>query len=321
MPVRVMFMNASPSVSVILPSYNYARYLPFAIDSIISQSHSDWELIIVDDASTDESLVVCNAYRERYPDKIKVISLPLNHGLSHSVSTGLSQCKGEFVAFLEADDVWDTQSLDRKLKVISTEDCVLAFTDVELVGKPSGRKNELERHVQKHTRTLPPNTSVSMPWIMFQNRIPTFSCVIAKKDALMKLDFNIRTNAHSLDHWLWSQLSLVGNFHFIAERLTSWRIHEKSYAFSISKLPAIEFSRNETIYTRELRELLSSQCLVRHINFETHQRQALALKYLFQKASIIERLCDQVELRRTSENGFWKAVMLFKDWCWVVCPR
>lgn len=92
-------------VSVFIPSYNYARYLGAAIDSILAQTYTDWELIIVDDASTDDSPALIERYRRRYPDKIRVVLLDKNVGQSAASNIGFGMAEGEFLAPLAADDV------------------------------------------------------------------------------------------------------------------------------------------------------------------------------------------------------------------------
>lgn len=92
-------------VSVFIPSYNYARYLGAAIDSILTQSYTDWELIIIDDASTDNSAELIERYRRRYPDKIRSVLLKENIGQARTSTMGFGMALGEFLAPLAADDL------------------------------------------------------------------------------------------------------------------------------------------------------------------------------------------------------------------------
>lgn len=92
-------------VSVFIPSYNYARYLGAAIDSILAQTYTDWELIIVDDASTDDSPAIIERYQRRYPEKIRSLLLEKNVGQSSAANIGFGMAAGEFLAPLAADDV------------------------------------------------------------------------------------------------------------------------------------------------------------------------------------------------------------------------
>lgn len=309
-------MNPIPDISIILPSYNYVQYISYALNSIIAQSFDNWELIIIDDASVDESLGICKKYQQKYPEKIKIISLPFNHGLAKSIVTGLKASAGRYIAFLEADDVWESESLKQKFEILEKESCSLVFTDVLLVGKSFFNKDRLEKHVNEHTRTLSPNEALDMSWIVFKNYIPTFSCVMVKKSELLKVDFDIRTNQHSLDHWVWSQLSLLDNFVYIPQKLTRWRIHDKSYGFVSSQLSAIQFSKNETQYTKELYSLLSNQCSLKHVNFKEFLSTSWNMKNENFSFTFIQKLCNQIDFYRTSDKKMCQYVVRIKDYCW-----
>ena len=96
------------TVSVVIPTYNYARYLPEAIDSALAQTHAPLEVIVVDDGSIDDTPGVLAAYG----DRIRVIR-QANRGAGAARNTGIAAARGEYVAFLDADDVW----LPRKLEL------------------------------------------------------------------------------------------------------------------------------------------------------------------------------------------------------------
>jgi glycosyltransferase involved in cell wall biosynthesis/SAM-dependent methyltransferase len=100
-----------PLVSVVITNYNYGRYLPQAIDSVLSQSYPEVELVVVDDGSTDESGDVLARYRGR----LRVIRQE-NRGVSAARNRGVSETRGELVAFLDADDVWLPEKLLRQVE-------------------------------------------------------------------------------------------------------------------------------------------------------------------------------------------------------------
>ena len=104
---RVQDDKRSPLVSVIMPVFNAGHYLVPAIESILNQSYSNFELIIVNDASTDDSLMVINSYHKQFPKKIKVISLNnnLNKGGDSCANLAIEQAKGKYIAKMDADDI------------------------------------------------------------------------------------------------------------------------------------------------------------------------------------------------------------------------
>lgn len=131
-------------VSVFIPSYNYARYLGAAIDSILAQTYTDWELIIVDDASTDDSPAIIERYQRRYPDKIRSLILDKNVGQSEATNIGYGMAKGEFVSPLAADDVATPQRLEEAVRYLNSHPKVAAvfslahFIDADSRPLPSG---------------------------------------------------------------------------------------------------------------------------------------------------------------------------------------
>lgn len=99
-------------MSVILPTFNRSSVLPRAIDSVLNQTLNDLELIIVDDGSTDETQTVIEAYED---ERIQYIEHSTNMGVSQARNTGLRASRGEYVAFLDSDDTWLPQKLERQV--------------------------------------------------------------------------------------------------------------------------------------------------------------------------------------------------------------
>lgn len=102
-------------VSVLINNYNYARFLHEAIESVLFQTYTDWELIVVDDGSTDGSQEVIERYASRYPDRIRCI-VKENGGQASCFNVGFAMAKGEIVAFLDSDDLWFPNKLERTIE-------------------------------------------------------------------------------------------------------------------------------------------------------------------------------------------------------------
>lgn len=111
-----------PAVSVITAFLNEERFLGEAIESVISQRYDDWELILVDDGSSDGSPAIALEYAARYPGKIRCFQHEggVNRGLSASRNLGISQARGALVAFLDADDVWTPEKLAVQSGIMNT---------------------------------------------------------------------------------------------------------------------------------------------------------------------------------------------------------
>lgn len=118
----------APIVSVITPLYNSENFIAETIASIQQQSFRDWELIIVDDASTDASLTIAEAAAEKDP-RIKVLALPLNKGAAFCRNHATNEAKGGFIAFLDADDLWHPEKLERQLSFMQRTYCDVSYTN------------------------------------------------------------------------------------------------------------------------------------------------------------------------------------------------
>jgi glycosyltransferase involved in cell wall biosynthesis len=107
-------------VSVIIPAYNPGSFLNEAIESVLSQTHQNWELILVDDASTDGSGEFSQACAARSPDRIRYVTHPgrANRGTSASRNLGIACSTGDLIAFLDADDVWFPDKLEKQVRIL-----------------------------------------------------------------------------------------------------------------------------------------------------------------------------------------------------------
>ena len=92
-------------ISVIIPVYNTEKYLKECIESVLAQTYTDLEILLINDGATDSSPQICEAY-EKQDDRIKVIHKE-NGGLSDTRNVGIDQCSGDYVLFLDSDDYWD----------------------------------------------------------------------------------------------------------------------------------------------------------------------------------------------------------------------
>ncbi len=119
-------IQQSPLVSVIVPVYNAGRYLAACVASVRAQSFVDWELILVDDGSTDESGALCDAFAAEEP-QVRVLHQE-NAGVSAARNAGLDAARGVYIAFLDADDVLSTESLAARVALM--EDADLCITRI-----------------------------------------------------------------------------------------------------------------------------------------------------------------------------------------------
>ena len=106
------------TVSVIMGIYNCAGTLPDAIDSLLKQTYTDWELILCDDGSSDDTLRVAERYRQQYPDQIVLLRNEHNMGLNYTLNKCLGTAKGSYIARMDGDDLCDPERFEKQVRFL-----------------------------------------------------------------------------------------------------------------------------------------------------------------------------------------------------------
>ena len=149
-------MAAIPRVSIIIPFYNTERFLEEAIESVLVQTYADWELLLVDDGSTDGSTAIARGHADRAPSRIRCLehSGHENRGLSASRNLGIATARGEFLALLDADDIWLPQKLEQQVPILE------AHPEASMVYGPSQRWYSWTGNAEDQTRDYLPELGV-----------------------------------------------------------------------------------------------------------------------------------------------------------------
>lgn len=120
----------NPEVSIVVPVYNAASYLEQTVAMVQKQSFTDWELLLVDDGSSDESASMMKRMAEQ-EERIRLFFQKENGGAARARNTGIREAKGRYLAFLDADDVWKPEKLERELAFLKERQAVFACTSYE----------------------------------------------------------------------------------------------------------------------------------------------------------------------------------------------
>ena len=129
-------------VSIIIPVYNASIFLGETIKTIQEQTYNNWEAIFVDDCSSDSSIEIIKAEQEK-DKRIKLIINETNSGAAITRNNGIDAAKGKYLCFLDADDIWEHNKLEKQIKFMKELDCAFAFTGYEFAddkGIPNGKK-------------------------------------------------------------------------------------------------------------------------------------------------------------------------------------
>ncbi|WP_414575269.1 glycosyltransferase family 2 protein [Anabaena sp. CCY 9402-a] len=208
-------------VSVIISNYNYARYLSRAINSVLSQTYSDIELVIVDDGSSDDSRDVITKIQAQAPDKIKAI-FQANQGQGGAFNAGFEAASGEIIAFLDADDVWQPHKIQRIVEVFNTSDVVGVMHHLEIIDGDDNTINNASTQGAKLSEDLASVIlSTGNAWCF-----PPTSGLAYRREALQKV-FPI----DPVKWRIWADgciiycTAFLGKIKTLHENLGSYRIH------------------------------------------------------------------------------------------------
>ena len=223
----------NPLISVIIPNYNHANYLDERIQSVLNQTYQNFELIILDDKSTDYSLEVINRYR----DNSHVSQIVVNEENSGSTfkqwHKGFELAKGEFVWIAESDDSCDLTMLETLVKGLVDNNAILAFCKSYKYDK-YGKKRFFE-----FQKTLIDDISASgrdfvTKYMVRNNAVANASSAIFNRKVAMSLDKNYMRMRGEGDWLFWIELMEKGNVFFSDQELNYFRFHDTNTTSTLS---------------------------------------------------------------------------------------
>lgn len=209
----------APQVTVILPAYNSAKFLHSALESIVEQTLTDWELIVVDDHSHDASVEIAEGFAAGDP-RIRVIALPENGGAAVSRNAGLEEARGAYIAFLDSDDRWHSDKLRRQLKWMKQEKSVFSCTGFERTTEGTDTKTLVNVPAQVSYKQLLAGNSIGCSTVMFH------------RQSLGHLRFPPLRMRQDFAMWL-AFLKVVPTCHGLDVPLTLYRQHEGNLSTSL----------------------------------------------------------------------------------------
>jgi len=152
-------------VSIIIPVYNAERFLDDTMTCVLNQTYKNWEVFLVNDCTKDNSKSVAEKYLS---EKIKWIDMEKNGGPALARNKGISLANGKYLCYLDADDLWDNEKLEKQVKFMKEKKCAFSFTGYEFAdsnGKPNGKKVHVPEKIN-YKQALK-NTTIWTTTVMF----------------------------------------------------------------------------------------------------------------------------------------------------------
>ncbi len=221
--------NYIPKVSVIIPCYNGAKWIRDTINSVLNQTYQEFELIIVDDGSTDNLKKIIENYLS--DERVRYIQHKKNRGIPAARNTGIKTSKGKYIAFLDQDDVWLKTKLEKQVELFKKDKdkkVGLIFTDVLYIG-PDGKRFKVKWPNKSVLEELPRQTRKETLMELFkENFIATSSVVVRKKECFGKLGLLNEDLYSGDDYEFW--LRVAGNLKikYVDKSLTKKRMHKNN---------------------------------------------------------------------------------------------
>lgn len=194
-------------VSIIMPSYNTARFIKDSIDSVLNQTYRNWELIIIDDCSTDESISIIKNINDK---RIILLENQENSGAAVSRNYGLRKANGKYIAFLDSDDLWLPEKLENQIRFMESNNYVFTYTCYE--------------QISEENREL--GIYCSGPKIITRKKMFRFcypGCLTVVYDRTAVGDLQIADIKKNNDYAMWLSICKNHNCYLLNENLAKYR--------------------------------------------------------------------------------------------------
>jgi glycosyltransferase involved in cell wall biosynthesis len=208
-------MVRNPSVSVVITCYNYGRYLAGCIQSVLEQTLQDYEIIVVNDGSTDETDLVAQQFSGY--EKLHYIRQE-NAGQANAKNTGIKNSRGEYVAFLDADDLWEKDKLEKQMPLFSSDSVGVVFTLASYIDEKGAPVA-----VEPPGGYLSPRRGKVSDFLFLDNFVP-FSSSIVRMECLHEFGGFDESLKMGIDWDLWLRISTRYEFDYVDEPLLLYRL-------------------------------------------------------------------------------------------------
>jgi teichuronic acid biosynthesis glycosyltransferase TuaG len=244
-------------VSIVMPAYNAENFITEAIQSVINQNHKNWELIIINDGSNDNTNEKIHLFIN--DKRIKLINIE-NTGVSYARNLGLKKANGKYISFLDSDDKWDCSFLEDNLATLKTNNAGLVFSNHYIIDEKSNIINEYQVN-DAYIKNFKPQID-----LLKVDYIGILTVCINKELCNSELYFD--SNLNGVEDWdLWYRLSNQTKFIFLNKNLSYYREHANGASKNIYKqaLNRIKYYKKNIHYNQKIQFLSKYVLLFFHL--------------------------------------------------------
>jgi glycosyltransferase involved in cell wall biosynthesis len=280
----------APKVSVIMATHNHAHFLPRSLGSIKAQTYPDYEVIVVNNGSTDNTEQVVQALAW---DKLRYIKQKNTGSVAGPRNTGLKEAQGKYVAFLDSDDDWLPTKLERVMAILNQH------SEIDLLCHDMIRRTETK--ILNRIRVGPKTKGSMLDCLLFAGNFILGSASVVKKDALLKVNgFDISKDfVNAEDYEAWLRLAEVGaKFYFLNEVLGSLLFHSSNLSNNIKR--SMDNLRN--VVNHHYRLVYPQANLIKYLKY----RQAIAITYFIEG-----RNWQQIGNHSKANRLYFKSILTF----------
>lgn len=213
-------MTQQPLVTTFLLSYNHAQYLPFTIDSLLSQTYGNWELLVIDDASVDDSWNIIETYASKFQDRVRAYRMDRNVGQAAVASKGVELARGDFMMFSASDDVSKPQRMELSLRaLLERRDIAAIFGKVDCIDAAGNQV------LGAPLEALFNRPIENFRWDLLRGNFLCASSCMARRNILRELNGFNPALRHIEDYDLWLRILEKHEIGRLDSILVSYRIH------------------------------------------------------------------------------------------------
>ena len=244
-------MTGTPLVTVITVFLNAQRFMEEAITSVFAQTYSNWELLLVDDGSTDGGTDIAKGYARLYPDKVSYLEHNghENRGISASLNLGISMARGKYLAFLDSDDIWLSEKLERQVSILNAHhEAIMVYGQTQYwyswIGDAEKNPDDLMIHPG-----FEPDSLITPPLLLIRSLreeipIPCPSDVMVRRQAATEVGgFEDSFRRIFTDQVFYAKLSLTGAVFVSGQNWFKYRKHAGSAVAVVKKQGRLRSAR------------------------------------------------------------------------------